>query len=76
MLRLTEADVLLKTCPFCAGKVKLFLDDYESPIDTYTASYQIICRSCGADIEFSDQTEDEVISLWNRTGGYPRYKKY
>jgi transcription elongation factor Elf1 len=76
MLKFTGPDVVLKNCPFCAGKVKLFSDDYESPVDTYTAGYHVICGSCGADIEFSGKTEDEVISLWNRTGGYPRYKKY
>jgi Fe2+ or Zn2+ uptake regulation protein len=70
------ATINLKNCPFCAGKVKLFTDDYVSQVDTYTAGYHIICQSCQADIEFSDKTEDEVVSLWNRTGGYPRYKKY
>lgn len=73
---LTEvAEVKLKNCPFCAGRVKLFSDDYESPVDTYQAGYHIICSACAADFEFSNKTEDEVISLWSRTGGYKNYRK-
>ena len=63
--------IKLKNCPFCNGKVQLFLDAYDFHNALGDGCYKLVCPDCGASIEFTlDKSEDEVVDLWNHTAGY------
>lgn len=54
------ADVELKPCPFCGGKVK-------KAIGPYKGTVLFVCNECGADVCFyGAEYEPKATNAWNR----------
>lgn len=55
---------ILKDCPFCGGKARLF--EYD-PYDGYQGDcthYVVYCTECKATID--RQKENQVVEAWNK----------
>lgn len=49
----------LKACPFCRGKAKLVVKDWDNKSD----EYKVKCSECG--VEQSEYTYNKAEAIWN-----------
>jgi Lar family restriction alleviation protein len=54
---------VLKSCPFCGGKVKIIPEQ----VDARTVTYNFVCQNgdCGANVYFDYSDREESIEEWN-----------
>lgn len=51
----------LKPCPFCGGKVKMYVDS----VDAYNNSYNFWCNNCNMITTYQYSDEEKAIETWN-----------
>lgn len=61
------SETMLKPCPFCGGKAKMKLRQF----DLFQVGVQVICQTCGCRTDLiAPSTEyaarDKAIEAWNR----------